>query len=410
MSKPSSHSSTRVVILGAGFGGLSAALELGRLKKAHQLDQVEITVIDRNNWQLFTPDLYEIASASSEITHEKDLKEIVCVDAALALRQRSIKFVHRTVERIDAEKKIILTSGQPVPYDYLLIALGSEPFYFGIPGMSEHAIAFKWIQSALDIRTAALTAIKQGKSRRFVVCGAGPAGVELAAELRSLARRSKAETIIDVTLVDLNPAVLSNFQPRVQTIARWRLEQLGVTVKLGHKIIGATATAVQTDTGEIPADVIVWTGGISAHHLLRESGLTVTDHGQLAVNVTLQTQSDPSIFCIGDAAWLKFPDDSVALQTAHEAVDQAPIAAYNIIQCLRHKPLKNYHSSYPGFVVSLGGKYGIMILGKHIVLKGWIGYIARKYIDFRHFRSVLPFMRACSVWYNGLKVMNKNDA
>jgi NADH dehydrogenase len=397
-------------VLGAGFGGLSAALELGRLKKKHQLDHLEITVIDRNNWQLFTPDLYEIASASSQIEHEADLKKAVCVDAVLALRQQSVKFVHDTVERIDAEKKIIMTTSASVAYDYLIVALGSEPFYFGIPGMAEHSIAFKWIQSALDIRSQALDAIEQRIPRRFVLCGAGPAGVELAAELRSLARRLDVESLLDVTLVDLNSAVLSHFHQRAQRVAATRLQQLGVHLKLNHKITGATATAVQTDHGDILADVIIWTGGIAAHHVLRDSGLSVTDQGQLAVNTTLQTQSDPAVFCIGDAARLEFPDGSVAIQTAHEAVDQAPVAAHNIVQLLRGEKLKKYHSSYPAFVVSLGGKYGVMIIGTAVVLKGWIGYVARKYIDFRHFRSVLPFMHACSVWYTGFKMMNRNDS
>ena len=126
----------KVVIIGSGFGGLSAAIELGKHKRMHRKNQpdahVDIIVIDKNDFQLFTPDLYEIASASKDITDEKKLQETVCINVRVGLGQQSVGYVQATVESVDPVAHIVHTSVGDQPYDYLVVAPGSEPFYFGI--------------------------------------------------------------------------------------------------------------------------------------------------------------------------------------------------------------------------------------------------------------------------------------
>jgi NADH dehydrogenase len=405
----------KVVILGAGFGGLSAALELGRLKQHHRKNakdfDLDIIAIDRNDFQLFTPDLYEIASASKDITDEKKLKQTVCIDVRIGLGQESVGFLQAVVESVDPTSKQVMTSKGEVDYDYLIVAPGSEAFYFGIPGMAEHSIPFKWIQDAVSIRNTIQQLMEEKDQVHVIVCGAGPAGVELAAELRTMCERVMSRQCFALTLVEGRDTILSLFGTRVQKAGAKRLKELGITVKTNFVISAAEDGKVKSKTGEIlKGDIIIWTGGVKASSMLEHVGLTLTKRGQVAVKRTMQSQQFDDIFVIGDAAECQVQDGVYTPMTAHEAVHQGPVAARNIFHHMFSTPLETYHMRDEGFVITMGGKNGIVVLpGGQYILKGFIGWFGRKYVDFRHFRSVLPFMQACSLWFQGMKIMNKND-
>ncbi len=409
------HTTQKVVILGAGFGGLSAAIELGRLKKRRRKQNsqfdLEIIVIDRNDFQLFTPDLYEIASAAKDITDEKKLKQAVCIDVRIGLGQESVGFLKAVIESVDPINKQVLTSKGEVDYDYLIVAPGSEPFYFGISGMAEHSIPFKWIQDAVTIRSTIQRLMEEKEQVHVIVCGAGPAGVELAAELRTMCERIMSRQCFGLTLVEGRGTVLPQFNERVQRAGYKRLRQLGIIVKSNFVITHAEEGKVISKTGEtLTGDLIIWTGGVKASSLLEHSGVTLTPRGQIAVHNTLQSQQFPDVFVIGDAAECQVADGVYTPMTAHEAVHQGPVAARNVFHLLQRESLEAYHVKDEGFVITMGGKNGIVVLpgGKYIV-KGVIGWFMRQYVDFRHFRTVLPFMKACTLWYSGMKMMSKND-
>lgn len=402
----------KIVIIGAGFGGLSAALELGKLQTAAKKkkgENIDILVIDKNDYQLFTPELYEIASAAKEYENEEDLKKVVCLNARLALAQKSVGFFHATVEKIDTERKCVITSNGEKEYDYLLISPGSEPFYFNIPGIKEHSIPLKWIDDAVRIRSTIFDTLKEKKSIDVLICGGGPAGVELAAELAHMSKMHPENGIARVTIVDRNSSVLSMLHPRAQKKAMNRLHALGVHMKMGYTITKAEKNAIFSEKEEkLEGDLIVWAGGIKAHSVLEKTGLALTARGQIAVKETLQSKENPEIFVVGDSAEILY--DSVPVpQTAHEAIHQGPLAARNIYALIQKKSIEKYVLKNEGFVVTLGGKNGLVALPNNWVFSGKIGWFLRKYVDFRHFRSVLPFMQACSLWYTALKAMNKND-
>jgi len=413
--KEKERSIVKVVILGAGFGGLSAAIELGRLKKQHIAKEpnstFSITVIDRNDFQLFTPDLYEIASASNAITDEQKLKDTVCINVHAGLRQHAVDFLQATVTSVDPVAKKVLTNKGEQDYDYLIVAPGSESFYFGIPGMAEHSVPFKWIQDAVTIRTTVMRLMEEKDQVHVMVCGAGPAGVELAAELRTMCERVMSRQCFALTLVEGKSTILSQFSASVQQAAVQRLQQLGIQMKTDFVIAKAEKGKITSTNGkELQGDLLVWTGGVKASSLLEHTGMTLTKRGQIAVQNTLQSQQYENVFVIGDAAECQVAAGVYSPMTAHEAVHQGPVAAKNIVRHMRGESLAPYVMKDEGFVITLGGKNGIVVLpgGKH-VLKGFIGWFIRKYIDFRHFRTVLPFMQACSVWFSGFKIMSKND-
>lgn len=401
----------KVVILGAGFGGLSAAIQLGKLKKNHPDTNIEITVIDKNDFQLFTPDLYEIASASKAITDEEALKKTVCINVHAGLNQQGVQYTQATVQSVNPAAQEVTTTAGVIEYDYLIVALGSEPFYFGIPGMAENAIPFKWIQDAVTIRNSVMKLMEEKDQVHVMVCGAGPAGVELAAELRTMCERVMSRQCFALTLVEGKNTVLPPFSPRVQTAAMARLKQLGIQLK-GNFVIARAENGkiISKDGQELVGDLIVWTGGVKASSMLAQTGLTLTKRGQVAVATTLQSHEFPNVFVIGDSAECQVGEGVYAPMTAHEAVHQGPVAAANIFHLINNQELEGYKIKDEGFVIALGGKNGIVVLpgGKHI-LTGIVGWFVRKYVDFRHFRTVLPFMQACSVWFQGLKIMSKND-
>lgn len=407
----------KIVILGAGFGGLSAALELGRMRKKHRgiddgVEDFDIVLIDRNDFQLFTPDLYEIASASRDITSEEQLKESICLNVRVALGQQSIGFMKAEVTSVDTADRFVHTNKGEVAYDYLICALGSEAFYFGIPGMDENSIALKTIDEAIQVRSEVHSMVEKQDNVHVIICGGGPAGVEVAAEMRVACKNSITEKCPAITIVEGQSSVLAPFGKKAQKRATKQLRSLGVTLKTNFMIAKAEKGKVISKEGEeLVGDIIIWTGGVKAHHMAEQLGVTLGKRGQVPVHRTLQSKEREELFAIGDVAEVAMSSEVFCPQTAHEAVAQAPVVARNVFHHLQGHPekMKEYRMKAVGYVVTLGGKQAIVGMSNGFVFGGFAGWLTRKYVDFLHFRAVLPFMHACSVWYKGLTVMTKND-
>lgn len=414
----------RVVIIGAGFGGLSAALEFADMMKKYPEASFEVTVIDKNDYQLYTPDLYEIASGNATVEDSIELKNTVCIDVKLALRALRVQFFVATVQLVDRAAKKVHTTKGVVVYDYLIVAPGSVSFDYHIPGVSEYAKKLKTAQDALEIREQLLGRITNGQSTRVVICGGGPAGCELAAEL-AIAHTAKQGAMVTVFLVDAAPRLMTMWSEKASRIAVKRLKRLGVDVRLNWMVSAVQQDLLTNKENEtLQADLIIWTGGVTANPLVENLGLQLTQKHQIPVESTLQSPEDASIFALGDSAQIPVafsahgdvtapgtaaPVVEYAPQTAYEAVEQGRVVAWNVFQTAVGGHLRPYRSVFRGAVVTLGGKYGILVLPKQIVCSGRIGYWARKIVDLKHFQKVLPFMRACSFWYTGMRTMNKNN-
>lgn len=401
--------STTVVILGAGFGGLSAALELAVLKRTMPSKSLNVILVDRNDYQLFTPDLYEIASASREIESEDDLRNTVCLNVRAVLQKKQISFVQADVVDVNREKRVVKTTKKDIHYDYVVVALGSEAFHFGIPGMDKHSLDLKTVTEATAIRSSINELMESRENVHVIVCGGGPAGVELAAEMRVACKNSTSGACPAITIVEGQPTILAPFPQKVQKKVQRRLHKLGISLKTNFFIAEAKNGEVISKEGEsLKGDLIVWTGGVKATNVLKTFELALTKRGQLPVQPTLQSAQDERVFAVGDSAEININDEFCPM-TAHEAVEQGPIAAKNIVRAVLGQPLKQYKMKKVGYVITMGGKHGIVSFRDKLILTGSIGWAARKWVDFRHFRSILPFMHACSVWYKGLKMMSKND-
>jgi NADH dehydrogenase len=297
----------RVVIVGAGFGGLTAA-------KALASAPVEITLIDRRNYHLFQPLLYQVATAGlspADIAHP--IRGIVG-------RQPNTSVLLGRVEGIDTEAHAVVLADRRVPYDELILATGARHAYFGHDEWERYAHGLKKIDDATEIRRRILLAFEraeaeedadeQRRSLTFVIVGGGPTGVEMAGALVELARKALARDFrrIDpgqarVVLVEAGPRLLSAFSERSSRIATRALQRLGVTVLLGKPVSGCDDGGVTVGGERIESRTVIWAAGVAASSAGKWVGAERDGAGRIKVGADLTVPGHPEIFAIGDTAY-----------------------------------------------------------------------------------------------------------
>ncbi len=389
---------SRVVIVGAGFGGLWAARGLAG-------KPVEVLVLDRNNFHVFWPLLYQIGAAELEAT------EIAYPVRTILQKHANLHFQMAEVRGLDAERKILRADGREIPYDLLVLAAGSTPHFFGIPGADEHSFPLKALDDGLELRNQILSrfelaATEADPQRRrrlltFVIVGAGTTGVEFAGALmeliRSLLRRDYRELkreSVSVILLEALDAVLAEFPPTLGEYARKRLERMGVEVRLGAKVEEVTAAGVRLEGGEtIETDTVVWSAGVRGHPLAEACGLPTSPKGTVRVEPTLQVQGFSDIYAIGDLAYLE-QDGSPLPMIAPVATQEGEAAAANLLRQLRGEPLETFRYKDPGRLATIGRNKAVaQVRGRSFtgfpawVL--WAGVHLAKLIGFRNKLLVL---------------------
>lgn len=296
----------RVVIVGGGFGGLMAAR---RLRNA----PVEVLLIDRRNYHLFQPLLYQVATASlSPANVATPIRRVL-------RRQANATVVLAEVEAIDLERRILRARGRDVSYDYLVIASGAETSYFDHPEFSAYAPGLKDLDDAVDIRRRVLLAFEEAEletdpERRrarltFVIVGGGPTGVELAGAIAETAQYTLPEDFrsIDtrsarVLLVEAADRLLGTMPAGLAVRALRDLEALGVEVRLGQLVEDVAAGQVTVAGETIATDNVIWAAGVQATGLLRSLGVPLDRAGRVPVGPDLSIAHRPEVFVVGDAA------------------------------------------------------------------------------------------------------------
>ena len=297
----------RVVIVGAGFGGLAAAKALADVP-------VEVTVLDRNNHHLFQPLLYQVATAGLNPS------DIAAPIRGILAKQENCRALLAEVTSIDKEARQVLTSVGPFDYDYLILATGATHAYFGNDHWEEHAPGLKSIEDALDIRRRILLAFEKAELAEteeererlmtFVVVGAGPTGVEMAGAIREIATRTLKKDFhrIDTTtqsqvlLIEAGPSVLPPFPPKLQESAAEQLFRMAVDIRTDTMVTDITDEGVTTTMGFIPAETVVWAAGVSASPLAKELHGDCDRSGRCPVTIDLSVEGYPNVFAIGDVA------------------------------------------------------------------------------------------------------------
>ena len=365
----------RILILGGGFAGLTVAMELER--KLARDPSIEITLINRENFFLFTPMLHEVAASDLDLT-------TIVNPVRKMLKQ--VNFFAGEVEQIDfEEKKVIVSHGfdhhsHALDYDFLVFGLGSVTNTYGLPGVQEHALTMKSLGDAMRLRNHLIAHLEEADSDcckekepllTFVVAGGGFAGVETVAGVNDFVRGSLrsyshlSEEMVRVILIHSGSVILPELEASLGVYAQKKLTGRKVDIRLNTKIEGFSGGAVRLADGTtIPTNTLVWTAGTSPNPLL-EAIPCVKERGRLLVTEFLELQNWPGVWALGDCSAI--PDRSTGKfhpPTAQHALRQAKVAAHNIIAAIRGTEKKRFDFSTIAQLATIGRRTGVAnILG-----------------------------------------------
>ena len=387
MEAPRPVTAHRVVIVGAGFGGLECAY---RLKGA----PVAITVIDRRNHHLFQPLLYQVATASLATSE-------IAWPIRYLLRDRSeVTTLFANVNGVDAtNKRVVLEDGDTVPYDTLVLATGVRHAYFGHDEWEPFAPGLKTLEDATTLRRRILVAFERAEKetdpeRRaalltFVIIGAGPTGVELAGTIAELAKDTLAPDFrnIDthktrVVLVEAGPRVLAGFADDLSAYAQASLENIGVEVILNQAVTECSADGVVYNGTRLQAKTLIWAAGVRASRAAEWLGAPADRASRLQVLPDLTVPGHPDIFAIGDTVTVAAPDGTPVPGIAPAAKQQGRYVAASIKARLQGKATAPFRYHHSGSLAQIGKRKAVIDFGT-IKLRGtiawWIWGVAHIY-------------------------------
>jgi NADH dehydrogenase len=385
----------RVVVVGAGFGGLMAARELSRCPN------LQVTVLDRTNHHLFQPLLYQVASAAL------NTGEIASPIRALLRGRPNVRVIMGSMTGVDYDRREVIVDDDSLrlPYDYLVLAMGGRTSYFGHEAeWQDLACGLKTLADALEIRARVLLAFERAeretdpevrkKLMTLVVVGGGPTGVELAgafAELRLHVLRWDFRNIdpesARIVLLEAGGRLLGQFPARLGEYARERLARMGVEVRLNERVLEIGPGFVRTDKELIEAGNVLWAAGVAGHELASKLGHEVDRANRLLVRPDLRLPGRDEVYCIGDAA--RFEEDGQPLPgLAPVAMQQGRHAARNIKRQLQGKPTLPFKYFDRGTMATIGRSAAIADIRGKIQLKGLPAWLAWLFI---HLMFIVEF-------------------
>lgn len=371
---------TRVVIVGAGFGGLFAARGLRRAN-------VDVIVIDRHNYHLFQPLLYQVATAGLAPS------DVAWPIRGILSKQDNATVLLNQVSDVDTAASVVVMFEQRIPYDYLVLATGARHAYFGHEDWEPFAPGLKSIDDATAIRRRVLMAFERAEMTtdenlrkrllNFVIVGAGPTGVELAGTIAELARRTLASDFrrIDsrsarILLVEAGPRVLPAFTEKLSSYAQKALGKLGVEVLLGNAVTHCGADGVIVGDKEIPSSTVLWAAGVAASQAGNWLGSETDRAGRVIVEDDLSVPSHPNIFVAGDTAAVKDTKGQPVPGIAPAAKQQGRYIAKVIRSRLESRPAPApFRYRHSGNLATIGRKSAVMEL-PFMKLSGFVAWWA----------------------------------
>jgi NADH:ubiquinone reductase (H+-translocating) len=384
-----------VIIAGAGFAGITCARALKRV-------DVDVLLIDRNNYHLFTPLLYQVATALL------DPGEIARPVRELVRPLRNVEFRQAEVNGADLQRRLLLTDHGPITYDYLVLATGAQTDYFGNASLARYAFGLKELEEGLALRNRVLAKFeasrwaKTEEERRglltFAIVGGGPTGVELAGAYSELIRLVLRKDFRDldlnevrVILVEATDTLLGTFEPELRAAAKRSLERKGVEVMLGARVAEVTRDTLKLASGEdIPAGTVIWTAGVRASAVGSGLGVELGRQARVKVAPTLQVPGHPAAFVIGDLAFAMDHDTPLPMLIP-VAMQEARRVASTIADMVRNGGATAFRYRDPGIMATIGRNSAVAQLGiVHLSgFLGWLMWLTVHLVNVVSFRSRL---------------------
>ena len=378
-----SKTTPRVIIVGAGFGGLNAARSLASAP-------VQITVVDRKNHHTFQPLLYQVATGGLSPG------EIAAPVRSVFSRNANVVTLLEEVDGFDLDRRVVKTSEQELPYDYLVVAAGATHAYFGHEDWQPFAPGLKTIEDALEIRRRVLLTFELAERQsiagaadeplNFVVVGGGATGVELAGMLAEIAHhvlkhefRSIDPSRARIILLEGGPRVLPAYPEDLSQSAEEQLRRLGVDVRTNAMVTVVEAGAVHVGNTRIVAPVILWAAGVAASPLGKKLGVPCDRAGRVLVQPDLSIPGRPEVFVIGDLASLKDEQGQQIPGVAPVAIQEGKYVAQAIHRDLEHHPRERFHYWDKGSLATIGRNAAIAQFGK-IHISGFIAWLSWLFI------------------------------
>jgi NADH dehydrogenase len=352
----------RVVILGAGFGGLTAAREMAGF--------ADVTVVDRHNFQTFLPLLYQVSTAGLAADH-------VAHPIRGALRKTGVQFRMGSPISVDHKNKSVkLDSSEVLDFDYLVVALGSATSDFGIPGVAEHALGMKSVNEAIAIRAEVmrrfedLCRFEDETIFSISVVGGGPTGVEMAGAFAELVRgplrndQAHAAAHIRINLIEAGPRILPMFSEKLSERAKKDLEKLGVTVHLNTAVAEIKPRSILIKGGDaLPSEVTVWAAGVKGEPTGAKLNLPLINT-RIDVDKTLQVKHYPHIFAVGDIAGFMGENGRLLPMVAPVAMQQGRHVARQIQRIAKQQELLPFKYIDKGSMATIGRHKAIVEVKK----------------------------------------------
>lgn len=369
----------RVVIVGAGFGGLAAARGLARTP-------VDVTLIDQRNYHLFQPLLYQVATAGLSPA------DIAWPIRRIVRHQRNVRVLLGRVTAIDSAANAVVMDGHRIGYDTLILATGARHGYFGHDEWEPHAPGLKTIDDATRIRRRILLAFERAETTAdpgersrlltFAIIGAGPTGLELAGAIAELARRALAADFrnIDprqarILLVEAGPRVLPGFAESLSGVARRSLTRLGVEVRTDQAVTACDANGIALGDERVPAATVIWAAGVAASPAARWLAVAGDRAGRLPVAPDLSVAGHPTVFAIGDTALAKDRDGNPLPGIAPVAKQQGAYVARVIAAPVAGRPAPPpFRYRHFGSLATIGRRAAVIDFGG-LRLAGWLAWL-----------------------------------
>jgi len=357
----------RVVIIGAGFGGLWAARTLAQ-------ENVDVLVIDRNNYHTFLALLYQVAAA------ELEAEDIAYPVRSIFWKYSNIDFTLAYARHIDLQNRAISTDGESISYDYLILATGSITYSFGLPGVAENAYCLKTLEEAVALKNHIICCfeaavreedkVKRESLLTFVIVGGGATGVEYAGALSELIHgplvkdyRKVDLQSVRIILLEAANRLVANMPQSVRAYTLEKLQKMGVEVRLGAKVREVTPNAVLLSGQDtITTQTVIWTAGVKGEPLAELSGVATERDGRVPVQDTLQVPDQPEIYAIGDLASIK-EDNRILQMVAQVAIQSGVSAAQNILRQISGQTPQPFRYHDRGSMITIGRKSAGVAIG-----------------------------------------------